>query len=397
MMELSIAKIGLLLVIAAFVAMLARRFHFPYTVGLLIAGIGMAFVPFIPTLELTKELIFTALLPPLIFEAALFLPWKELKQVMPQAISIASVGLIFSAVVTGLGMFYLLDWPVYAATVFGVLIAATDPVSVIATFKEAGVEGKLKIMVESESLFNDGVAAVLFGLAIALASSTQEFSAIGIVLNMGYVIGGGLLAGAAVGVIALYVLSKTSDHLIELTFSAIGAYGSFMLAEHFHCSGVLATLTTGVIVGNLGHIKAISSRGNEAIEHFWEFAAYIANSIIFLLIGLYEAKQFDINLLMASACAIVLVLLGRMIAIYPVAALFRNSKYRIPATYQHIMVWGGLRGALALALALGLPNDMVYRSQIITVTFVVVGFSILVQGITITPLLKRFGVLNKSS
>ena len=195
----------------------------------------------------------------------------------------------------------------------------------------------------------------------------------------------------------LYVLSKTSDHLIELTFSAIGAYGSFMLAEHFHCSGVLATLTTGVIVGNLGHIKAISSRGNEAIEHFWEFAAFIANSIIFLLIGLYEAKRFDINLLMASACAIVLVLLGRMIAIYPVAALFRNSKYRIPATYQHIMVWGGLRGALALALALGLPNDMVYRAQIITVTFVVVGFSILVQGITITPLLKRFGVLNKNS
>lgn len=165
-MELSIAKIGLLLVIAAFVAMLARRFHFPYTVGLLIAGIGMAFFPFIPTIELTKELIFTALLPPLIFEAALFLPWKELKQVMPSSITIASLGLLFSAIATGLGMFYLLDWPIYAAAVFGVLIAATDPVSVIATFKEAGVKGNLKILVESESLFNDGVAAVLFGLAM---------------------------------------------------------------------------------------------------------------------------------------------------------------------------------------------------------------------------------------
>lgn len=392
-MELSIAKIGLLLVIAAFVAMLARRFHFPYTVGLLIAGIGMAFFPFIPTIELTKELIFTALLPPLIFEAALFLPWKELKQVMPSSITIASFGLLFSAIATGLGMFYLLDWPIYAAAVFGVLIAATDPVSVIATFKEAGVKGNLKILVESESLFNDGVAAVLFGLAIALASSSQSLSAVGIVLNMAYVIGGGLLIGLAVGVTALYVLSKTTDHLIELTFTTIGAYGSFMLAEHFHCSGVLATLATGLMVGNFGHIKAISARGNEAIENFWEFAAFIANSIIFLLIGLYEAKRFDQNLLMASVCAIVLVLLGRMVAIYPVAALFRNTKYHIPLTYQHIMVWGGLRGALALALALGLPNDMVYRSQIITVTFVVVGFSILVQGITITPLLRRFGIL----
>ena len=120
------------------------------------------------------------------------------------------------------------------------------------------------------------------------------------------------------------------------------------------------------------------------------------SSIIFLLIGLYEAKRFDQNLLMASVCAIVLVLLGRMVAIYPVAALFRNTKYHIPLTYQHIMVWGGLRGALALALALGLPNDMVYRSQIITVTFVVVGFSILVQGITITPLLRHFGILKHS-
>ncbi len=396
-MELSIAKIGLLLVIAAFVAMLARRFHFPYTVGLLIAGIGMAFFPFIPTIELTKELIFTALLPPLIFEAALFLPWKELKQVMPSTISIASIGLLFSAVVTGLGMFYLLDWPVYAAAVFGVLIAATDPVSVIATFKEAGVKGNLKILVESESLFNDGVAAVLFGLAITLTSSTQTISVVSIVMNMGYVIGGGLLAGIAVGIVGLFVLSKTTDHLIELTFTAIGAYGSFMLAEHFHCSGVLATLATGVMVGNLGHIKAISTRGNEAIENFWEFAAFIANSIIFLLIGVYEAKRFDLNLLMASVCAIVLVLLGRMVAIYPVAALFRNTRYHIPATYQHIMVWGGLRGALALALALGLPNDMVYRSQIITVTFVVVGFSILVQGITITPLLRRFGILKTNS
>lgn len=395
-MELSIAKIGLLLVIAAFVAMLARRFHFPYTVGLLIAGIGMAFFPFIPTIELTKELIFTALLPPLIFEAALFLPWKELKQVMPSSITIASLGLLFSAIATGLGMFYLLDWPIYAAAVFGVLIAATDPVSVIATFKEAGVKGNLKILVESESLFNDGVAAVLFGLAIALASSSQSLSAVGIVLNMAYVIGGGLLIGLAVGVTALYVLSKTTDHLIELTFTTIGAYGSFMLAEHFHCSGVLATLATGLMVGNLGHIKAISARGNEAIENFWEFAAFIANSIIFLLIGLYEAKRFDQNLLMASVCAIVLVLLGRMVAIYPVAALFRNTKYHIPLTYQHIMVWGGLRGALALALALGLPNDMVYRSQIITVTFVVVGFSILVQGITITPLLRHFGILKHS-
>lgn len=392
-MELSITKIGLLLVIAAFVAMLARRFHFPYTVGLLLAGVGVAFLPFIPTIELTKELIFTALLPPLIFEAALFLPWKELKQVMPSAIAIASIGLVLSAAITGMGMFYLLDWPLMAAAVFGVLIAATDPVSVIATFKEAGVKGNLRMLVESESLFNDGVAAVLFGLVITLAASSAELSATHIMLNMLYVIGGGLLCGLLAGLLSLLVLSQTTDHLIELTFTAIAAYGSFMLAEHFHCSGVLATLVTGLMVGNLGHIRAISEKGREVIETCWEFAAFIANSIIFLLIGIYEARQFDHHLLLASGCAILLVLLGRMAAIYPVALLFSRSKYHIPLNYQHIMVWGGLRGALALALALGLPTDMAYRAQIITVAFVVVGFSILVQGITITPLLRRFGLI----
>lgn len=392
-MELSIAKTGLLLVIAAFVAMLARRFHFPYTVGLLLAGIGMAFVPFIPSFGLTKELIFTALLPPLIFEAALFLLWKDLKQVMLPAITIASVGLLFSAIITGLGMFYLLDWPLFAAAVFGVLIASTDPVSVIATFKEAGVEGRLKTLVESESLFNDGVAIVLFGLALTLSTSAQGLNVADVLLNMGFVIGGGLLSGIAVGVIVLFVLSKTTDHLIELTFTTVGAYGSFILAEHFHCSGVLATLATGLMVGNLGHIKAISEKGVEVIKIFWEFAAFIANSIIFLLIGIYEAKEFNLQLIVTAVCAIVLVLIGRMAAIYPLAALFRNTRYHIPANHQHVMVWGGLRGAVALALALGLPGDMVYRSEIITVTFVVVGFSILVQGITITPLLRRFGLL----
>lgn len=392
-MDIPITKIGLLLVIAAFVAMLARRFHFPYTVGLLLAGIGVAFLPFIPTIALTKELIFTTLLPPLIFEAALFLPWKELKQVMPSAIAIASAGLILSALVTGMGMFYLLDWPLMAAAIFGVLIAATDPVSVIATFKEAGVKGSLRTLVESESLFNDGVAAVLFGLVITLAASPEYLSPMHIISDMIYIICGGLLCGLVIGTLSLFVLSQTTDYLIELTFTAIAAYGSFMLAEHLHCSGVLATLVTGLMVGNLGYVRAISGKGREVMETCWEFAAFIANSIIFLLIGIYEARQFDSQLLFTSGCAILLVLLGRMAAIYPLAALFSKSKYHIPVKHQHIMVWGGLRGALALALALGLPSDMVYRSQIITVAFVVVGFSILVQGLTIAPLLKRFGLI----
>ncbi|MDE2429762.1 MAG: cation:proton antiporter, partial [Burkholderiales bacterium] len=155
-MEIHIESIELLLLIASLVAMLARRLNFPYTVGLLLAGITLSFLPFVPSIKLTKELIFSGLLPPLIFEAALFLRWDELRKVLPSTLIFATFGMLLSALVTGAGMMLLLDWPPVAAAIFGVLIAATDPVSVIATFKDAGVKGTLRILVEAESLFNDG-------------------------------------------------------------------------------------------------------------------------------------------------------------------------------------------------------------------------------------------------
>jgi CPA1 family monovalent cation:H+ antiporter len=393
-MEMQIKTIGVLLIIAAIVAMVARRFQFPYTVGLLFAGISLSLLPFIPSFELTKELIFSLLLPPLIFEAALFLKWKELKGVMPVVVVLASIGLFFSALVTGLGMYYLLDWPPVAAAIFGVLIAATDPVSVIATFKEAGVKGKLHVLVQSESLFNDGIAAVLFSLVLAFAAGNAP-TALGLTVDAILIIGGGIAAGAIVALAVLYLAGKTKDHMVELTFTTVAAYGSFFLAEHFHWSGVLASLTAGLIVGNRGPLGAISDKGREAVEAFWEFAAFIVNSLIFILIGIHEAKQAFSAVLIPSLLAIVLVVFGRAFAIYPLAALFTKSKYNISTKHQHILVWGGLRGALALALSLGLPDTIPYRAEIITIAFAVVAFSVVVQGLTITPLMRKLGLLEK--
>jgi monovalent cation:H+ antiporter, CPA1 family len=393
-MESVIEKIGALLLIATFVAMLARRLDFPYTVGLLLAGLGIALLPFIPTLALTKDLIFLGLLPPLIFEASLFLPWKELKKVMPPVLLIASVGLILSAIVTGLGMYWIMGWPPIAAAIFGVLIAATDPVSVIATFKEAGVKGTLRMLVESESLFNDGVAAVLFTVVLVFANGAA-ITAPEIILKTLYIVGGGIGAGLLVGALVLGCIRQTEDHLVELMFTTFAAYGSFMLAEHLHTSGVLATLTTGLLVGNLGHLGRLTEKGREVVESFWDFAAFIANSLIFILIGIYLNKHASIDLWLACAVAIALVMTGRVFAIYPLAALFKKSRFAISTPHQHIMVWGGLRGALGLALALGLPETTPYYDQIITVTFAVVGFSVLVQGLTMVPVLVHLGLLPK--
>lgn len=391
-METHIESIEFLLLLAAVVAMLARRFHFPYTVGLLFAGIGLTFLPFTPGIQLTKELIFSALLPPLIFEAAIALKWGELRKVLPVVLVLASVGLILSALVTAAGMYWILGWPLISAAIFGVLIAATDPVSVIATFKEAGVKGKLRILVESESLFNDGTAAVLFGLVLAFASGKAP-TAVETTINVLEIVGGGVACGTVIAFITLYLAGKTRDHLVELTLTTVAAYSSFLAAEHFHWSGVLATLTAGLIIGNRGHLGAITEKGHESVEAFWEFGAFVANSLIFILIGIHEAKQSFSSLLMPAAVAIVFVLLGRAVAIYPLAAILKNSSQSISIAHQHILVWGGLRGALALALSLGLPQDIPFRAEIITIAFAVVAFSVVVHGLTMTPLMRKLGLL----
>jgi len=396
MTDLPIEKIELLLLVAAMVAMVARRFRFPYTVGLVFSGAAMALLPHAPTIALTKELIFSLLLPPLIFEAALSLPWQELRKVLPPVLVMASLGLLVSAALTGIGMHFLFGWPTLAAGIFGVLIAATDPVSVIATFKEAGVSGRLRILVESESLFNDGTAAVVFGLLLAFAGSGPAPTLAGVAASAGMIIGGGIGCGALVAMAILYLAGKTTDHLVELAFSTVAAYGSFLLAEHFHLSGVLATLTTGLIIGNRGHLGSISSKGKENVDAFWEFAAFVANSLIFLLIGMQEAKQDFVPLVVPALAAVMLVLGSRALAIYPISLLFSKGASRISFAHQHILVWGGLRGALALALALGLPESVPMRPQIITIAFAVVAFSIVVQGLTITPLLRLLHLLPTS-
>lgn len=389
-MEFGIERIEVLLLIAAIVAMLTRRLRVPYSVGLVATGIVLAVFSIQPDIALTKELIFTILLPPLIFEAAFFLHWPELRRDFMVITTIASAGVVLSATVTAVGMHYLAGWQWISALTFGVLIAATDPVSVIATFKEAKVKGRLRVLVEAESIFNDGVAAVLFAVALAIAAG-QEVTASFVSVALLKTVGGGILCGGLVAAAMLFLAGRSKDHLVEITFTTVAAYGSFLLAEHFHFSGVLATLTTGLIMGNTGHLGHISDRGREAVEAFWEYVAFVANSMIFLLIGIREEQQNYSAIWIGALIAIALVIIGRAVAVYPLCLLFASGKQKVAMRHQHILVWGGLRGALGLALALGLPDSIPNHEAIITVTFAVVAFSIFAQGLTMTPLLRRMG------
>lgn len=392
---MTIERVEILLLIAAIVAMVARRLRVPYSIGLVAAGVALAILPFSSGIELTRKLIFTTLLPPLIFEAAFQLRWSKLRRDLPVILVLATVGVAISAVATALGMHYLANWTWTAAAVFGVLIAATDPVSVIAAFKDAKVHGRIRLLVEAESLFNDGTAAVAFTIALAFVSG-QNIGTLGLVKTFSIMIVGSLVCGALAAGLALLLSGATEDHLVEITFSTVAAFSSFLVAEHFHLSGVLATLTAGLIMGNVGHL-AISATGRKAVVEFWEYVAFVANSLIFLLIGMRVAHQNYRSVLGPALIAIVLVVLGRALAIYPLSLLFMRSTRRITFANQHVLFWGGLRGALALALALGLPPDMPLRQEVVSVAFAVVAFSIVVQGMTIVPLFRKTGVLSAGS
>jgi len=395
-MTSDLGQLGLLLFVSALVAMLTRRLHLPYTVGLVLAGMALYFAHVHIKWHLSKDLIFSVFLPPLVFEAALFIHWREFRKELPVVTLLATVGVVVAATVTAFGMHYAVSWDWGSAIIFGTLIAATDPVSVIATFKESNVHGRLRMLIESESLLNDGTAAVAFVAALEVLAGRHE-TALSISGALVVTTIGGVAIGATVAYLLMLLAGRTPDYLVEITFTTLAAYGSFFLAEHYHCSGVLAALTAGLVVGNFRSSGSISAAGRHALGPFWEYLAFVANSLIFLLIGAQIAEQHFQGLWGAVCFAIVLVTLGRAIAIYPLCAVFAQSRLTVDLRNQHILFWGGLRGALALALALSLPEALARQNDIVVITFAVVAFSVFVQGLTIPPLLRRLGQIKQST
>lgn len=391
---MSVSEIGLLLLVACIVAMLSRRLRLPYSVGLVSAGIGLALLGTGLHLTLTPELIMKVLLPPLIFEGALQLEWPGFRADLPITLTLAFPGTLISGAVVGVGMHLLLGWSWLGGALFGALIAATDPVSVIAAFRELRVPPRLRLLVESESLLNDATASVAFAVLVALANSAVIHPAM-IGLTTLWMVLGGIAVGAGIAGGALLLAGGTDDHLVEITLTTIAAYGSFLLADSLGMSGVLATLAAGMVVGNVGWRGAITPAGREHIVSFWDFAAFLANSVVFILIGGHEAHRVRLLFTGSSALIVGLVLAGRIVAVYPLCALFARSHLKVALRAQHVLVWGGMRGALALALALAVPDTIAERGSIVAAAFVVVAFSIFAQGISMPWLIRVLGFTGK--
>lgn len=391
MHHVDIVALGLLLFVACLVAIVCRRLGLPYAIGLVVAGLGLTLSGYHSGIQLTPELVFTVLLPPLVFEAALHLSWPQFRREAPLVLSLAFVGTVICAGAVALCMHAFTGWGWLASLLFGSLIAATDPVSVIAMMKEQAAPPRLRFLMESESLVNDGVAVVLFTLVTAWIAGTTTGPG-GVVLALATTVFGGVAIGLAVGGAMMLVAGRAQDHLVEITLTMLAAYGSFLMAEEFKVSGVLATLSAGMLVGNWGKGRMLTEAGGAAVVRFWDFAAFLANSVVFLLIGCREVVQPVASYWWAVVVAVLAMLIGRALAIYPISALFSRGRLAADALTRHILFWGGLRGALALALALGAPLALPEHDALIDVAFAVVAFSIFVQGLTVPMLLRRTAV-----
>ena len=380
-----------LLLIVSIVAILVRRFRIPYTVALVLAGLVLSFRERL-AIELTPEIILTLLLPPLVFEAAFHLSFEKLRRNLRTIIILAIPGVILNMLVVGGILSRWAGIPISIALVFGALIAATDPVSVVAIFRKLGAPKRLEVLLEGESLFNDGTAIVLFSLALG-ALESGEFEIAAGVSDFVRVGGGGLLIGAVLGWLSTKLMGQIDDYLVETTLTTVLAFGSYLVAEQFHLSGVLAVVAAGLMAGNIGE-REMSPTTRIALFNFWEYVAFLANSAVFLLIGLdieIRALIQDWQLILWSIAA---VLIGRTLSIYGLSRLGRD----LPGSWRHVMFWGGLRGAIALALALSLPEAQFgsMRSTLIGMTYGVVLFSLVVQGMTMNTLMKRLKIITKT-
>lgn len=388
-----------LLLIVSVVAIIVRRLRIPYTVALVLVGLLITFQQGLE-IELTPELILSLFVPPLVFEAAFHIEWKHLRESVMPILALAVPGVVLTTFLVGGLVSYGANLPLTTALVFGALIAATDPVAVVALFRALGVTKRLAVLVEGESLFNDGTAIVVFNLMLA-AALTVAGTEVSVATTLTHAVidfiresAGGLAVGIGLGWIITKIIARVDDYLIETTLTTVLAFGSYLLADRIHVSGVLAVVAAGIVCGNIGP-QGMSPTTKIVVFNFWEYLAFITNSMVFLLIGLDVNIVQIVDNIVPIIVAVVAVLASRALVIYGLTWLVGLRWYKVQTAYRHVMFWGGLRGAISLALVLSVPATFADRELLSVMTFGVVLFTLLIQGTTMQVLLRRLGLTKR--
>lgn len=365
----------------------------PYTLLLVIVGLALAFLN-VRLVNLSPALILSIFLPPLVFEAAWNLQWSRLKRDLIPICLFAIVGVLISIVGIAAGLNQLFGLSLSTALLIGASLSATDPVSVVALFRELGVGKRLSTLMEGESLFNDGMAIVAFSFLLSFALGTAHVAAQTILIQFFTVVGIGIGVGCLIGFGISYLTQRFDLPLVEQSLTLVSAYGTYLLTEDLGGSGVIGVVTTGLILGNFGSRIGMNPRTRIIVTEFWDFLVFFVNSIVFLLIG--DQIHFSIlgSNLGTIAATVGAMLLTRAIVIYGLGWLSnRVTKSDIAPADQTMLWWGGLRGSVSIALALSIPASLPDRESIIATVFGTVLFTLLIQGLTIPPLLKGLNLL----
>ena len=394
-----------LMLIAIGALAVSNRYKFPFSIALLLIGIVLgqladfapAFFAPLSGLEISADLILYVFLPTLIFESAFHLDWRQLRKNLAPVLLLAVPGLLLSAALIGWIVSATTGIPFAAALLLGAILSATDPVAVIALFKRLGAPQRLTVLVEGESLLNDATAIVLSRLLVGIV-------AVGAV-SMGdvgrgagefvLVFFGGILVGWGLGELFAWVVGRIkSDPAIQITLTTVLAYLSFLVAEDlFHVSGVMAVVTAGLSYGNRGWMR-VTPAVREYLEHFWEDLAFVATALIFLMVGLSIEIAALPGMYTELTFLILAMLVARALVVYGLVPCLNRFPGTQPVSlaYRTVMYWGGLRGAIALAIVLSLPDDLAFKDTFVVLVTGAVLFTLFVQGLSMDALVRFLGL-----
>jgi CPA1 family monovalent cation:H+ antiporter len=389
--ESAVVQLAWMLLGASIVGMLAWRVRLPYAVALLLGALVLEESHVIAVPRLDPGILLFVLLPPLLFDAAFRLDDKELRTVARPVLFLALPGTVATAAIVGIVVIGLLRLPWDVALLFGTIVAATDPVAVVAVFRSLGAPARLSVIAEAESLFNDGIAITLYTVLLGLVTA-GDVNVLGGVGMFARQVVGGVAIGGVLGVVCSRVSGMVDDHLIEMTLSTSLAYGSYLIAQSLDASGPLACVAAGLIHGSYGRQVGMSERSTRLLDDLWEYFGFVANAIVFLLVGFSTSLASLAAVGWAVGAGIVAVLLSRVLVVFGIPPLLPRRLVTTTGAERLVLVWGGLRGALTVTLALALPVDIPERSLLIAMAFGVVLFTMVVQGITLPILVRRAGL-----